>query len=142
MCGGKLEIIPCSRVGHIFRRRRPYGSDSKGDTMSQNSMRLAEVWLDEYKKYFYDIHIDLIGKPFGNITSRVNLRKRLNCKSFKWYLENIYPEMALPNERSGKIPHLPQRRNPATVWKGKVNFDKNCNYLQLHVPVPYSYLLS
>lgn len=73
MCGGKLEIIPCSRVGHIFRQWRPYSSGSKDDTMSWNSMRLAEVWLDEYKKYFYEIHQDLKGKPFGDVSSRIKV---------------------------------------------------------------------
>lgn len=48
MCGGRLEILPCSRVGHVFRRRRPYGSPNGEDTMTYNSLRAAHVWLDDY----------------------------------------------------------------------------------------------
>lgn len=46
MCGGRLEIIPCSRVGHIFRKRRPYGLGV--DSLGRNAARAANVWLDEY----------------------------------------------------------------------------------------------
>lgn len=49
MCGGTLELIPCSRVGHVFRKRRPYSSPDGEDTMTRNSLRVAMVWMDEYK---------------------------------------------------------------------------------------------
>ena len=101
MCGGKLKIVPCSRVGHVFRNRRPYGADGKGDTMSYNSMRVAEVWMDEYKKHFYNIRKELKGKDFGDIAHQLELRRKLKCKSFKWYLYNIYPEISIPSERKG-----------------------------------------
>uniref|UniRef100_A0A8C5UJC0 Polypeptide N-acetylgalactosaminyltransferase n=1 Tax=Microcebus murinus TaxID=30608 RepID=A0A8C5UJC0_MICMU len=95
MCGGKLFIIPCSRVGHIFRKRRPYGSPEGQDTMTHNSLRLAHVWLDEYKEQYFSLRPDLKTKSYGNISERVELRKKLGCKSFKWYLDNIYPEMQI-----------------------------------------------
>lgn len=96
MCGGQLLIIPCSRVGHIFRKRRPYGSPEGQDTMTHNSLRLAHVWLDEYKEQYFSLRPDLKTKSFGNISERVELRKKLGCQSFKWYLDNIYPEMQVP----------------------------------------------
>lgn len=93
MCGGQLLIIPCSRVGHIFRKRRPYGSPGGQDTMAHNSLRLAHVWMDEYKEQYLSLRPELRDRSFGDISERVALRKQLKCRSFRWYLDTVYPEM-------------------------------------------------
>lgn len=53
LCGGVLEILPCSHVGHIFRSRSPYKWRTGVNVLKRNSIRLAEVWMDDYKKYYY-----------------------------------------------------------------------------------------
>lgn len=84
MCGGNLKIIPCSRVGHVFRKRRPYNAPNGEDTLAKNSLRVANVWMDEYKKYYYQVRPDLKDKDYGDISARIELRKKLRCKSFDW----------------------------------------------------------
>lgn len=86
-CGGLLVTAPCSHVGHIFRDTHPYTvpGASIHETFLRNSKRLAEVWMDDYKEYFYNTRPQVRKMGFGNITKRLNLRKELGCKPFKWY---------------------------------------------------------
>ncbi|KAG8547065.1 hypothetical protein GDO81_029213 [Engystomops pustulosus] len=48
-CGGTIEVHPCSHVGHVYPRLPPY-TRSKAVV---NSVRAAEVWMDEYKEFYY-----------------------------------------------------------------------------------------
>ncbi|VDD74160.1 unnamed protein product [Mesocestoides corti] len=108
-CGGELLIIPCSRVGHVFRKVSPYSwPGGVTHVLHRNRVRTARVWLDEYIELPFALDPSLRSFQYGDIAERLALRRRLKCKSFSWYLTNIFPEsnIRLHIKRLGRI------RNP------------------------------
>ncbi|XP_054610180.1 polypeptide N-acetylgalactosaminyltransferase 10-like [Dunckerocampus dactyliophorus] len=106
MCGGRMEDIPCSRVGHIYRKYVPYKVPG-GISLAKNLKRVAEVWMDEYAEYVYQRRPEYRHLSAGDMMAQKELRSRLNCKSFKWFMAEVAWD--LPK-------HYPPVEPPAAAW--------------------------
>lgn len=77
----------------------------------QNVKRVANVWMDEYSELISKYR----GPGYrsvdpGDLSKQLELRRKLKCKPFKWYLEEIAPDLLEafppnepPNYGSGKV---------------------------------------
>jgi len=99
-CGGRVEIHPCSRVGHWFRfeQHRPY--EVSVPDVIRNYKRLAEVWLDDHKESFYKVKPEARPMEFGNVSDMRKFRERLKCEDMDWYLQNVDVELAWEESRA------------------------------------------
>eukprot|EP00069_Balaena_mysticetus_P012429 bmy_07717T0 len=87
---GLMEKQVNGQIANFKLCRRPGLSDCGTE---RNTKRTAEVWMDEYKQYYYEARPSAIGKAFGSVATRIEQRRKMNCKSFRWYLDNVYPEL-------------------------------------------------
>lgn len=93
-CGGSLQVVPCSRVGHIFRSSQPYSfPEGVGEIVGDNKIRWGKVWLDQYSTLLTQhFSKEFVARERPDLQARVDLRKELKCKSFDWWLDTVYPE--------------------------------------------------
>lgn len=96
LCGGQIEIVPCSRIGHVFRKKHPYNFPLGNSlTYLKNTKLIAESWLGEFKHFFYSQRPAAIDIQINDtiIRSIERLQKNLQCRSFSWYLANVFNEL-------------------------------------------------
>uniref|UniRef100_A0AAG5D368 Polypeptide N-acetylgalactosaminyltransferase n=1 Tax=Anopheles atroparvus TaxID=41427 RepID=A0AAG5D368_ANOAO len=93
MCGGRMLDVPCSRVGHIYRSYSPFPNAKTYDFVARNHKRVAEVWMDEFKQFVYDKDRIKYAIDAGDLSKMKRLRKTLMCKSFRWFMEEVAPDL-------------------------------------------------
>ena len=48
-----MELIPCSHVGHMYRKSVIWGKELGQEEIS-NAYRVAEVWMDDYRHMVFE----------------------------------------------------------------------------------------
>ncbi|VVC39999.1 Nucleotide-diphospho-sugar transferases,Glycosyltransferase 2-like,Ricin B, lectin [Cinara cedri] len=117
-CGGSIEWVPCSRVGHVYRGFMPYnfgelGKKVKGPLITYNYKRVIETWFDDkHKEFFYTREPLARYLDMGDITKQLELKDKLQCKDFSWFMENVaydvytkFPELP-PNLHWGELRNI------------------------------------
>eukprot|EP01055_Gregarina_sp_Pseudo9_P005480 Gregarina_sp_Pseudo_9__5479@NODE_69_length_4603_cov_23_451358_g64_i0_p1_GENE_NODE_69_length_4603_cov_23_451358_g64_i0NODE_69_length_4603_cov_23_451358_g64_i0_p1_ORF_typecomplete_len750_score136_23Glycos_transf_2/PF00535_26/1_2e24Glyco_tranf_2_3/PF13641_6/1_2e21Glyco_transf_7C/PF02709_14/7_6e14Glyco_tranf_2_2/PF10111_9/4_1e12Ricin_B_lectin/PF00652_22/1_1e08Glyco_transf_21/PF13506_6/2_5e05CDtoxinA/PF03498_14/0_00097_NODE_69_length_4603_cov_23_451358_g64_i0782327 len=88
MCGGRLECTPCAMTYHIYRKKG-HGYESPHEHIVRNRLRTARIWTDEYYSIAKIFVTNLANPDIGNLDEMIELKERLNCKDFQWFLNTI-----------------------------------------------------
>ncbi|XP_077996791.1 N-acetylgalactosaminyltransferase 7-like [Glandiceps talaboti] len=96
-CGGSMEWVPCSRVGHVYRilGKVPYRAPNASMTQwsLRNYRRVVEVWMDDYKEYFYRSKPESQLLTYGDITAQLEFKEKHKCKNFHWFMTEVAPDL-------------------------------------------------
>eukprot|EP01056_Protomagalhaensia_sp_Gyna25_P004741 Protomagalhaensia_sp_Gyna_25__4740@NODE_466_length_3359_cov_32_696386_g360_i0_p1_GENE_NODE_466_length_3359_cov_32_696386_g360_i0NODE_466_length_3359_cov_32_696386_g360_i0_p1_ORF_typecomplete_len450_score51_81Glycos_transf_2/PF00535_26/1_1e21Glyco_tranf_2_3/PF13641_6/2e18Glyco_transf_7C/PF02709_14/3_3e15Glyco_tranf_2_2/PF10111_9/9_2e13Ricin_B_lectin/PF00652_22/1e10CDtoxinA/PF03498_14/2_9e03CDtoxinA/PF03498_14/3_3e07Glyco_transf_21/PF13506_6/6e06_NODE_466_length_3359_cov_32_696386_g360_i0301379 len=91
MCGGRLECTPCAMTYHIYRKKG-HGYESPHEHIVRNRLRTARLWTDDYYSVA-KVFITNMAKPdIGSLDEMIELKDKLKCKNFQWFLDNIDKE--------------------------------------------------
>eukprot|EP00747_Dinoflagellata_sp_TGD_P101059 gnl/TRDRNA2_/TRDRNA2_168229_c1_seq2.p1 gnl/TRDRNA2_/TRDRNA2_168229_c1~~gnl/TRDRNA2_/TRDRNA2_168229_c1_seq2.p1 ORF type:complete len:583 (+),score=107.53 gnl/TRDRNA2_/TRDRNA2_168229_c1_seq2:158-1750(+) len=89
LCGGEIYVARDSRIAHVFRPAFPYKINNT--EIYLNKVRTVETWFDNWKDRYYQA--DPVAKQFipyiGDISERLAIKEKLQCKNFDWYVKKF-----------------------------------------------------
>ncbi len=97
MCGGKIQVIPCSRVG-ILNLHDPVKIVSH-----INFRRVAELWLGQAKALAYrnaGVPADLPPQEQKAVEERRTALSHTNCHNIEWFFKNVAGNLPTPSEKA------------------------------------------
>ncbi|XP_030383262.1 polypeptide N-acetylgalactosaminyltransferase 1-like [Scaptodrosophila lebanonensis] len=114
LCGGQIEVLPCSRVGRVVLDHRfdfdrykylpKFSEEDRGN--------VAVSWWEKYQNIFFKYYPKLNPDMFREVKARRHtIQDFLNCKSFNWYLKRVYPDKYLPKRFQEPIGRLKSGAN-------------------------------
>lgn len=96
-CGVSVHCVPCSVVYHMYQTRSPYVIPTH--VVERNRMRTGQLWTDEFARLVDtfssspNVSAKDVAPTYESLTKAREFRKRLKCKGFQWYLENVATTM-------------------------------------------------
>lgn len=93
LCGGRVEMVPCSRLGHLYRPAPWQRINHNSQYLSKNMLRFILVWMDgDLQSLALEVqHKGNISQVVdaGDVQDRHQLRIDNKCKPYQYYIDQI-----------------------------------------------------
>ncbi|KAL4226420.1 polypeptide N-acetylgalactosaminyltransferase [Mactra antiquata] len=100
LCGGRVEMVPCSKLGHLYRPAPWHKFTEKKDYVLKNLLRFTLVWMDGYMQEMAlhtrrsDNETKMMERV-GDISERLQIKSDQKCKPYQSFIDLILNTFAV-----------------------------------------------